>query len=147
MVDPKGIDASFEEKIPAQEKGAGDVSEKTGELSDLEKISPQEKEKAREVSAAEGDGAYNKILSKVKKNKSVVSDDDVNIDADIVSRKKSADKQVSHLVDLSMEKGVLHAVKVARHMNDDYILDMFHDRLLAEDLHIALVERGLIDES
>jgi hypothetical protein len=40
----------------------------------------------------------------------------------------------------------LHAVKVARHLEDDYVLDTFHDKLLADELHDALLKKGLIEE-
>ena len=43
-------------------------------------------------------------------------------------------------------QGVIHAVKVARHLDDNYAMDEFHDRLMAEELHDALVKKGLIKE-
>ena len=45
-----------------------------------------------------------------------------------------------------MQKGVVHAVKVARHLEDNYALDEFHDRMLADELHEALIKKGLIEE-
>ncbi|MCH7604397.1 hypothetical protein IID24_00130 [Patescibacteria group bacterium] len=40
--------------------------------------------------------------------------------------------KVKHLLDLVQAKGVLFALKVAKQMENDYVLDMFHDTL-AED--------------
>jgi hypothetical protein len=31
-------------------------------------------------------------------------------------------------------------------MQDNYVLDTFHDRMLADDLHDALVKKGMIKE-
>jgi len=35
---------------------------------------------------------------------------------------------------------------VARHLQDNYALDEFHDRLLAQEFHDALIKKGLIEE-
>ena len=110
-------------------------------------ISDVEREKPQEISASEKDNAYNKILSKVQtQNDYKTSQNEVANDAEAGAQKMDAETQIQHLVDLAQQKGVLHAVKVARHMEDNYILDTFHDRMLAEELHNALVEKGMIKE-
>jgi hypothetical protein len=106
-----------------------------------------ERETPQEISAAEKDASYGKILSKVQSQ----NDDDndqgvIATDAQVGISKMDAQSQVQHLVDIAGQKGVIHAVKVARHMEDNYILDTFHDRILADDLHDALVKRGMIKE-
>lgn len=104
-----------------------------------------EKEFPRETAAAEKDASYNKILSKVQAHPvASSSDDDVKKDAEQAFEKMDIEGKVQHLVDLALLKGVLHAVKVARHMEDNYALDMLHDKLLADELHDALLEKGLI---
>ncbi|MDO8529146.1 MAG: hypothetical protein Q7S18_00560 [bacterium] len=106
-----------------------------------------EKESAKEVISAEKENAYNKILARLQaKKQTVAKDDDVSKDAKDVSKKQDAEGQIQHLVDLAMNKGVIYAVKVAKHLEDNYVLDMFHDRMLAEELHDALVKKGLIKE-
>ncbi|KKP98167.1 MAG: hypothetical protein US25_C0085G0001 [Candidatus Moranbacteria bacterium GW2011_GWE1_36_7] len=115
-----------------------------------EKINPFgniEHEIPREISAAEKDGAYGKILAKVQTQ----ANDDIDhsvvaADAEAGSLKMDAESQVQHLVDIATQKGVVHAVKVAQHMQDNYILDTFHDRMLGEELHDALVAKGMIKE-
>ncbi|OGI17556.1 MAG: hypothetical protein A3J63_04150 [Candidatus Moranbacteria bacterium RIFCSPHIGHO2_02_FULL_40_12b] len=110
-------------------------------------ISKTEKETAKEISGAEKDVAYGKILSKVQSQpQPIASDDDVKKDAHTASQKTDAESQIQHLVDVAMQKGVAHAVKVARHMEDNYVLDMFHDKLLADELHDALLKKGLIKD-
>ena len=106
-----------------------------------------EKEATREISAAESDDSYGKILSKVQ----AVSTEDIDqnavaLDAAVGAQKMDAESQVQHLVDLASQKGVVHAVKVAQHMRDNYILDTFHDKMLGEELHSALVAKGMIKE-
>jgi len=106
-----------------------------------------EQEKPHEVSAAEKDSAYGNILSKVQAKATDDSDSaGVSQDAEEGSKKMDAETQVQHLVDIAMQKGVVHAVKVARHMENNYILDSFHDKLLAEELHDALMKKGLLSE-
>jgi CMP-N-acetylneuraminic acid synthetase len=106
-----------------------------------------EENSAKEIISAEKDSAYNKILSKVQSQQTPsTADDDVKNDAKKVSEKQDADSQIQHLVDIASTKGVLHAVKVARHLEDDYVLDTFHDKLLADELHDALLKKGLIEE-
>jgi len=106
-----------------------------------------EKEMPIEISSAEKDSAYGKILSKVQTQATDDTDQaEVSRDAQIGSTKIDAEAQVQHLIDLAGQKGVVHAVKVARHMEDNYILDTFHDKLLADELHSALVTRGMIKE-
>ena len=92
--------------------------------------------------------AYGKILSKVQ---TVQSDDEIDQavivnDAKTGYEKMDAQSQVQHLIDIAGQKGVVHAVKVAQHMQDNYVLDTFHDRMLGEELHNALVEKGMIKE-
>lgn len=110
-------------------------------------ISKTEKETAKEISGAEKDNAYGKILTKAQSQpQPTASDDDIKKDAELVSQKTDAESQIQHLVDVAMQKGVAHAVKVARHMEDNYVLDMFHDKLLADELHDALLKKGLIKD-
>ncbi|MCD6149322.1 hypothetical protein J7J13_00870 [bacterium] len=105
-----------------------------------------EKETVGEINPAEKDSAYGKILSKVKKQpvKQAGSDDEIQTDAETASQKTDAESQIRHLTDLALNKGVVYAVKVAKHLEDNYTLDMFHDKLLADEFHKALVEKGLI---
>lgn len=105
-----------------------------------------EREVAQEISSAEKDDSYGKILSKVQTTAIDVDQNAVAMDAQAGSQKIDAESQVQHLVDIAGQKGVVHAVKVAQHMQDNYVLDTFHDRMLATELHDALVAKGLIKE-
>jgi len=134
-----------EKDLNLAEKFKGGVVEKEG----AEDIPIQtEKEKPAEKTAAEKEDSYAKILARVKQPAAgaVPADEEVKEDAGKVYQKTDADSQIQHLVDIAMAKGVVHAVKVARHMEDNYVLDMFHDKLLADELHDALFKKGLIRE-
>ena len=106
----------------------------------------EKKEIANEIISAEKDLAYQKILSKTKKVSNDDNDDSnlVKSDAEKISKEMDTESQIKNLVDLAMTKSVVYAVKVARHLDDNYILDKLHDSLLAEELHKSLLEKGLI---
>ena len=117
-------------------------------LESKEILPKTEEEPAKEIISAEKDDAYSKILSKVKASPAVdMNDEEVKNDAKEAIEKQDAESQIQHLVDIAENKGIIHAVKVAKHLEDNYILDMFHDRLLSDELHDALVSKGLIDGS
>lgn len=108
-----------------------------------------EREVPKEVGRAESDKTYTRILSKVQAQKQPQDDkpqEEVKSDAETVYKNTDAQSQIQKLVDIATTKGVIHSVKVAKHLEDNYVLDMFHDKLLAGELHDALVGRGLIKE-
>lgn len=105
-----------------------------------------EKMPGRKEGEAEKEKAYSKILSKVKTAVQPSDDASVAIDAQSAVEPEGIEAKIETLIKLAMAKGVIHAVKVARHMEDNYALDEFHDRLMAEELHDALTKKGLIKE-
>ena len=54
-------------------------------------------------------------------------------------------RQVKVLVTLAFEKGIGHSIKVARNLNDAYLLDELHDKLVGE-LRSELVEKGKLKD-
>jgi len=74
-------------------------------------------------------------------------DKNVADDARMAARDRDVENKIETLVRLAEMKGIPHAVKVAQHLDDNYTLDEFHDYLLTEELHEALVRRGLIEET
>lgn len=131
--------------------GSAEAPEKAAEAG-APKAQPEapakiEKESPQEVAKAEKDASYNKILSKVKTQpQTQPTDDDVKNDAKKASEKIDPESRITNLVDLAMNKGVVHAVKVAKHLDNNYVIDAFHDKLMADELHDALVKKGLINE-
>lgn len=132
-----------------QEKFAGDklVEGSSSEVK-TEAIHSIEGTVERKEGMAEKESAYSKILSKLGGQKPVVltSDADVASDAAVANVGIDAESKITNLVQLAETKGIPHAVKVARHLEDNYTLDEFHDRLLGEELHDALVQKGMIRE-
>lgn len=104
-----------------------------------------EKESPKEISGAEKDASYNEILAKLPQKSTNDSDEeDIKNDAVEVSAKMDAESQIQHLLDLATTKGVVHAVKVAKHMDDNYVLDMMHDKMISDEFHNILVEKNFI---
>lgn len=126
------------EKIAAA-GGAREIGKK------VESLAFGEKAPERKEGAVEKEAAYSKILSKVK-TPAAPADDSIADDAKSASIESGAEAKIERLVQLATQKGVIYAVKVARHLDDNYTLDEFHDRLMAEELHNALVKKGLIKE-
>ena len=130
------------EKIK-KEDFSGGYESGSGSEKEKEIFSP-EKEIAKEISGAEKDANYIKPSSGVFKDE---DDEVVETDAEIIKQKKmDAESSINHLVELATLKGVTHAVKVARQLDNNYVLDMMHDKLLSEELNKALLEKNLISE-
>jgi len=78
----------------------------------------------------------------------------VSDDAGTVSQITEYEKKVDKLVEMALQKGPEHAIKVARHMDkgktsdiaDNYTLDEVHDRLLEDELRKQLIQKGLLKE-
>lgn len=51
------------------------------------------------------------------------------------------EKQIKLLTDLAFEKGVVHAIEVAKRLDNPYLLDEFHDALV-DELYNKLIETG-----
>jgi hypothetical protein len=129
------------------EKGVSGAEKPMDVPENKEILSVPENEPAKEVISAEKDSAYNKILSRVKNPASNnVPQEEVKADAEKVFEKQDAGSQIQHLVDIATNKGIIHAVKVVKHLEDNYVLDMFHDKLLSDELNSALVAKGMIEE-
>jgi len=51
------------------------------------------------------------------------------------------ERQIQLLTEMAFEKGVIEAVEVAKHLDNPYLLDEFHDALV-DELYNKLVEQG-----
>lgn len=110
-----------------------------------------EPNKAEEIpsreTAVERDDTYANIVSKTQTIVTApVKTEEVEIDAEIASQEQGVEAKVNNLVNIAMQKGVTHAVKVAKHLDDNYMLDSFHDKLMTDELHEALLQKGLIEK-
>jgi hypothetical protein len=100
----------------------------------------------RKEGVMEKDNAYSKIVSKIKTQSPQTSDLEVTSDASQAGKIIDTESRINNLVDIAIQKGVFHAVKVAKHLDDNYVLDEFHDKLMMDELHNALMKKGLIKD-
>ncbi len=137
------------EELPvaaSEEKGESSVEIRSGEQ--IKKESPFSGfEKSPETAKESAKEKYNAILSQVKPALSggTVSSEGAANDAKNVYAETDAGARVTQLLSLAETKGVEHAVKVAVHLNDFYVLDRMHDEL-AEKFYDALKARGLLHD-
>lgn len=99
-----------------------------------------ESEVPREQLETKGE-RYAQLLSQVQQANT--DDDEVEMDAQAVGALEEAEKRIHTLVEMAQIKGVAHAVRVAKRMNDLYVLDTMHDEL-ADKLYEGLLAKGLI---
>lgn len=120
-------------------------AEQEGPLKSPEILPSQEKEASREAVQEYAVGKYQEILSKVPSGSApgVHSDEDAALDAKSIGAILDEESKIRKLVDLAHTKGVAHAVRVARHLNDFYALDRMHDEL-ADKFYDALLAKGMI---
>ena len=147
MADEKktNLEPIDEKDLELKRKFTGALLEKKDVLKENVPEVSQEKSERKE-GVVEKDQAYSKILSKVKSQQQLADDSSVQEDAQKASEEIDIESKINNLVKLAMEKGVFHAVKVARHLEDNYVLDELHDRLLGDELHNELVKKGLIKD-
>lgn len=97
----------------------------------------------------EGDtGQLSEILRKTQSTLSVTSGSthiDTENDARNISLLGDVEGQVTRLLDLVTQKGVPHAVTVARKLKNYYVLDRMHDDLV-DKFYQGLVDRGVIEK-
>ena len=129
----------------------------------LEEIEKLEKELAIKKAAIESMGIENKEAEITKENLEeqqsqitpaqqttiAITDDkekteEIKNDAREIKNLDTA-RQVKVLITLAFEKGIGHSIKVARNLNDAYLLDELHDKLVGE-LRNELVEKGKLKD-
>ncbi len=93
------------------------------------------------------EGKYKEILATVVPTtaSSTHTNEDVLLDAKHVNATVDEESKIQKILDLAGAKGVVHAVKVARTLDDYYALDQVHDAL-ADRLYEGLLARGLIQK-
>lgn len=133
-------------EIKKGEEASEPSPEKQATESEPREVFPTAAKEVRiEVGQEQADGKYNEILSKVvvPTPGSAPSDDAVALDATSIGATVDEESKIQKLLDLASAKGVEHAVRVARSLEDYYALDRMHDEL-ADKLYDGLLVRGLI---
>jgi len=93
---------------------------------------------------AEKESFYEKLLKRVKNDSHPAIEKDIPLDATAIAQHENVEKKIDELIKIAILKGVFHAIKVARHLDDNYSLDELHDRLLGEELCDSLIKKGMI---
>ena len=112
------------EKKASLEKGTGKIETKVEVAK--EKTHEQFQQTSSDQTAADANDEKEK--SKVKEEIRKIKDLDTS-------------KQVKILVALAFEKGISYSIKIARSLNDAYLLDELHDKLIGE-LYEEFVNKG-----
>lgn len=130
-------------------RGKEDKIEKSGEIVDggieIPRIS---KEKRKEIL----EGLEGKIeeapFSKDDNAKNDQNDrsQDVEKHAKEVVEISDPEQQIEKIVQLAISKDPYHAIKVAQHLDNNYILDKVHDELVEEKVIKELIKKGLLKE-
>lgn len=113
-----------------------------GVTSQSESFPRMEAESLPEQSDVKGE-RYTQLLSRVQQTS--VDEADIEEDAKEIGAIEAAEQKVHTLIGLAQVKGVAHAVRVAKRMNDLYVLDTMHDEL-ADKLYDGLLAQGLISK-
>lgn len=78
------------------------------------------------------------------------SDDDQSVDIRDIEKnidemkKLDIDEQVEHLVQVAVHKDPVLAIGIAKHLNDNYILDELHSDLTEDKIRDILDQKGLL---
>lgn len=124
-----------------EKKGSEDFEKETG----LEEISSPERdqEKKKEVMEAisQKGGAGKKDDSSDGGDQ---EDSTIQIHAEDISKIKDVEQQIDKLVKLAIQKDPFTAMKVAKSLDENYILDRTHDELVEEKTREALINKGLL---
>jgi len=146
----ENVSATNTEKTP--ESVEAEVSEKP-EAPTAEKIPGVETEAGGEVKTEEVSEKIETARKTIQTQKTAAAAG-VAGDAQAVSQITEYEKKVEKLVELALQKGPEHAIKVARHLDkgksvfeaDNYTLDEMHDRMLEDGLRKQLIQKGLLKE-
>lgn len=141
-----------EADIDAEEGVLGDVERKEA-VPAPEAGSEKEAETGTEV-AAEKVSEKIETVRKTIGTQQAAPAANVASDAQSVGEIQEFEKKVEKLVEIAIQKGPEHAIRVARHMDkgkdpsqaDNYTLDEIHDRLVEDELRKQLIQKGLLRE-
>jgi len=124
----KGKVAQSEQEL---ERGKKTVPEKAKEIREMLKG-----KKEQSGGSASGDDDQAKDDSKKE----------IEQHAKDIAQIEDADEQTEKLVELAQMKDPLFAIKTARHLDNNYVVDRVHDELMEDKVHKVLVEKGFLKE-
>lgn len=151
----EGGSDSFAEKLKVADTSVGEKTDK----SKLEAIIKQNQERVQKSEAAI-EQAQEKLSETPNPVKVVKKDDKkkeekeaeekqkehVKFHAKDVASLQDPEDQILKIVELASKKDPYFAIKVAKHIDNNYILDKVHDRLTEDQVRDALIKKGLLEE-
>ncbi|MFA5878023.1 MAG: hypothetical protein WC845_01525 [Candidatus Staskawiczbacteria bacterium] len=129
--------------VPGKEEKKEDILQQNKDVWEVarEKISPQEQAELEAGRVpAEDEAAIRKQLEKEIE----LMDFDGGLKVEAEQKAKRIEflgekEKLEHLLSIARDRGVAFAIKVAKEMNDPYILDNFHDLLVKEGFYKKFV--------
>lgn len=142
--DQTEIAADIKENIP--ETAENKTGKRVESLDDQVVIAQIPEEKRREI--LEGlEGKIEKDApAKTGSAKSDDNQEEVEKHAQEIFSISDPEQQIEKIVQLATSKDPYHAIRVARHLDDNYVLDQVHDRLVEDKVRDELVKKGLLKE-
>ncbi len=128
-------------------------AESPAEVGSVEKVSGGVDKELYKSEEKKAEQAIEKSGEKLKAQTSTSSDDDTNDQSvDIRDVEKNIDEmrkldvgeQVEHLVQVAIHKDPVLAIGIAKHLNDNYILDELHSDLTEDKIRDILDQKGLL---
>lgn len=140
------VNKGFEEKKEEGARPDDFINEEKSELAE------EVREMKEKENALEKEKPYlEKIKEKISqgsasddKDDKADGKDDVKKQAQEIYALQDADQQVEKLLQLAMQEDPFQAIKVAEHLDENYVLDKLHDGLLKEKIQKILKEKGIL---
>jgi len=141
----EGGELSVTSEKPSQKEGKeGEHLFIEDEILELEKRIEQKRGELEKIKKIEGD--VEKIGANSQASSSVATPSDEEMDEEDKSSLREIknlprQKQLEVLLEVALKKGVNSSIKIARSLNNAYVLDEFHDSLV-DRLYNELIEKG-----
>jgi hypothetical protein len=140
------ITMSEEDLNTQPEKVAGVVDQENKLEGASAEVYKQDEKKVEQVIERSGEKLQQKTSSTTSSDD---SDDTSNVNSDIEyhideMKKLDVDDQVDHLVRVATQKSPILAMSIARHLQDNYILNEVHSDLTEDKIRNILDEKGLL---
>ncbi|MDD3487545.1 MAG: hypothetical protein PHF35_04200 [Candidatus Moranbacteria bacterium] len=155
--------SNYQEPIEQKDLDLGKKITEGNKESESVLAQPEKKENMpvlEQTAETGGEKAEEKVSEKIETARQTIGAQaikpaaNVATDAQTVAQIQEYEKKVEKLMEIAVQKGPKHAIKVAQHMDkgkdpamaDNYTIDEIHDRLVEDELRKQLVQKGLLKE-
>lgn len=144
---------SFAEKLKNADKKEGSSKAQRSQMEEVikrnkEQVQRSENalEKAQEKLATAPSPVKTQVKDDKKEEDEEKQKEHVKFQAKDIASIENPDDQITKIVDLASKKDPYFAIKVAKHIDNNYILDRVHDELTEDQVRDALIKKGLLEE-